>query len=131
MVFSDISLSIESNYSARTDLLDPRKYILDVEKLALKVLPRPVAKECQLKDVIMKVSEVQHHFDFQGYFYTFFVCLCSCVSQATELEKKLEGEQIQLAALKDRYSRMISAKVKLYRMLQNERKAVARAHEPE
>lgn len=47
------------------------------------------------------------------------------------MAQQLEGERVQLAALKDRYSRMISAKVKIFRMLQAERKAVARAHGPE
>lgn len=47
------------------------------------------------------------------------------------MERKLEGERLQLAALKDRYSRMIAAKAKMLRSLQMERKAVARAHCPE
>lgn len=56
VVFEDLSLSIQSNYSARTDLSDDRKFTLDVAKLASQILPRNVAKECQLKDVIEKVS---------------------------------------------------------------------------
>lgn len=46
------------------------------------------------------------------------------------MEKKLESERIQLAKLKDRYSRMIAAKVKMYRMLQAEHAATTRAIGP-
>lgn len=57
VIFKDNSLSIQGNYATRIDLSDERKYILDVEKLASKILPRNVARECQLKDIIYKVSK--------------------------------------------------------------------------
>lgn len=134
VVFSDISLSLQSNYRARTDLRDSRKYILDVEKLASQILPRNVAKECQLKDVIEKVSihRTQRCMCVRLHFTRLISILMLCFRlQAREMAQQLEGERVQLAALKDRYSRMISAKVKIFRMLQAERKAVARAHGPE
>lgn len=125
VVFKDMSLSIQSNYAARKDVDSERKYILDVEKLASQVLPRDVAKKCQLKEIIYKVSGNAFSSIWYSYSFPFLF------SQAQEIEKQLEADRLQLAALRDRYSRAVAGKLKTLRALQIQRKAEIRAQGPE
>lgn len=51
--------------------------------------------------------------------------------QAQKIETKLESERVQLAAMKDRYHRLIAEKLHLLRSMKEQRKTVARTHGPE